>query len=96
MSHRERSTEDMIGFARRIIRALGARVADADEWELAELAALEVELQEALTKAVAGQMRYGRSWQHIGDAFGISRQAAFKRYAARIAEHSAPAGEGVG
>jgi hypothetical protein len=69
-----------IAFARRIIRAAGARVAHADEFELAELVALRDDLEEAIRVAVRGQRSYGRSWAHIGGALGITRQSAHERY----------------
>jgi hypothetical protein len=77
---------------KRMIRAAGRRVAEADEFELAELVAIRDELDEAIIAAIAGQRSYGRSWADIGDALGITRQAAQQRYsrpaelaAARIA-----------
>lgn len=69
-----------IDFARRVIRGAGRRVADADEFELAALVELRRDLEYAIGEAIAGQRAYGRSWQHIGDALGISRQAAHERY----------------
>ncbi|MDF2993145.1 MAG: hypothetical protein K0S37_3659 [Microbacterium sp.] len=83
MPKRERETGEMIAMARRIIRAVGARVADADEFELHEFAQLQHDLEQAMTVAVAGQLTRG-SWQTIGDALEISRVAAFKRYAEKI------------
>lgn len=79
---RERETLEYLGAARRFIRAAGARVAHADEFELAELVALRDELEEAITAGVHGQRSYGRSWAHIGSALGITRQSAFERYGA--------------
>lgn len=75
-----------------MIRAAGRRVADADEFELAELVALRDELDRAIADAVAGQ-RTGpaeRSWQSIGDALGMTRQAAHKRYAEHAATYFRP------
>lgn len=83
MSRRERDALSYIAFARRIIRGAGARVADADEFELAELVELRTELEAAITRAVEGQRSIGRSWAYIGDALGITRQAAQQRYGER-------------
>ena len=77
---RERDTMEYLGAARRFIRAAGDRVADADEFELAELAALRVDLEDAIRRAIEGQRSYGRSWAHIGNALGITRQSAQERY----------------
>jgi hypothetical protein len=77
---RERDTLEYLGAARRFIRAAGERVAEADEFELAELVALRDDLEEAIRTAIRGQRGYGRSWAHIGSALGIKRQSAQERY----------------
>lgn len=71
---------DYLAAAERFIRAAGRRVAEADEFELAELVALRGPLEEAIREAIAGQRGYGRSWAHIGAALGITRQSAQERY----------------
>ncbi len=81
---RERDTMDFIKAAERFIRAAGERVAEADEFELAELVALREPLEAAIRTAIRGQRRYGRSWAHIGAALGISRQAAQQTYGERL------------
>jgi len=78
---RERETMEYLAAARRFIAAAGRRVADADEFELAELVALRDDLEDAIALAIAGQRSYGRSWAHIGNALGITRQSAQERYA---------------
>ena len=82
---RERETLEYLAAARRFIRAAGKRVADADEFELAELVALRQELEAAIVVAVHGQRSYGRSWAYIGAALGMKRQSAQKRYGERAA-----------
>ncbi len=64
----------------RMIRAAGRRVADADEHELARLAQLQREFDAAMQAAVDGQLASGRSWTHIGNALGVTKQAAFKKF----------------
>jgi hypothetical protein len=76
----ERSTMDYLAAAARFIRAAGRRVADEDEFELAELVALRDVLEESIRHAIAGQRSYGRSWAHIGAALGTTRQSAQERY----------------
>ncbi|QCQ16977.1 hypothetical protein EHF32_09745 [Microbacterium sp. RG1] len=73
-----------LAFARRIIRKAGERVGDADEFELAELVSLRVDIEEAIAVAVRGQKATGRSWTKIGDALGISRQAVQQRYGEKV------------
>ncbi|KQQ65204.1 hypothetical protein [Microbacterium sp. Leaf320] len=80
MGAREVETSSYIEFARRIIRRAGERVAEADDWELAELVSLVDDVDRAVRRAVAGQREAGRSWQYIGDALGIKRQSAQERY----------------
>lgn len=82
---RERETLEYLAAARRFIRAAGKRVADADEFELAELVALRQELEAAIVVAVQGQRSYGRSWAYIGAALGMKRQSAQERYGERAA-----------
>ena len=65
---------------RRMIRAHGRRVADADPEDLAELAALRDELDAALVAAVEGQRERGASWAAIGRGLGITRQSAQSRF----------------
>jgi hypothetical protein len=83
MARRERETSEYLAFARRAIAAAGRRVADADEFELAELVELRTAVDDAVRVAVEGQRSYGRSWQHIGDALGIKRQSAQERFTPR-------------
>ncbi len=71
---------EYLGFASRAIVAAGKRVADADEFELAELVALRDVLEDAIRVGIYGQRARGRSWAHIGDALGITRQSAQERY----------------
>lgn len=84
MGRREVETGSYIAFARRIIRGAGARVAKADDWELGELLSLRDEVEDAISRAVVGLKAQGHSWQYIGDALGITRQAAQQRYADRM------------
>lgn len=85
MGRREVETSSYIGFARRIIRAAGDRVAAADDWELGELLSLRDEVEKAITRAVEGLRKQGHSWQYIADALGITRQSAHQRYAEKVA-----------
>lgn len=80
-TRRERSIEDYLGAVRRMLRAAAVRVANADEWELAELLALQAELDYAIAQAVAGQRELGgKSWSAIAEGAGVTRQAAHMRW----------------
>jgi hypothetical protein len=75
-------TPEYLKMLRRLITRAGARVADADEYELSQLLELENVLQDAIAAAVNGQRElYGRSWADIAKATGKTRQAAQKRWA---------------
>ena len=68
------------GFARRIIRAHGRRVATGDVEALRDLIALSSVIDEAIGEAVIGLRAFGYSWAEIGSRLGISRQAAQQRW----------------
>ena len=85
MSARSVETPDYVAFARRIIRAAGKRVAEGDEWELAELLSLRDEVEDAITTAVGGMRERGESWQYIADGLGVKRQSAQERYGEKVA-----------
>jgi hypothetical protein len=68
------------GFARRIVRAYGRRVADGDIGALADLAALAADVDDAIRVACAGLHATGYSWTEIGTQLGVSRQAARQRW----------------
>lgn len=76
-------TTEYAGMLRRMIRAYGRRVGDADVEDLATMLELQRELDAAIQGAVDAQReRHGRSWADIARATGSSRQAAQKKYGA--------------
>lgn len=77
---REYETVEFIGLVSRLIRRAGQRCADADEWELAELLGLQVDLERAVQTAVDGIRARGMSWAYIASATGFTRQAAFQKW----------------
>ncbi|MGC5030169.1 hypothetical protein [Micromonospora sp. DT229] len=74
---------EFAGFARRIIRAHGRRVATGDVEALRDLTALSAAIDQAITDAVIGLRAFGYSWAEIGSRLGISRQAAQQRWGDR-------------
>lgn len=72
-------TPEFAAMLRRMVKALGRRLADGDPVDLAELLAVQKELDAALDEAVRGQRRQF-SWDEIGQGLGVSRQAAQKRF----------------
>lgn len=72
-------TPSFAAFVRRIVRAYGRRLADADEVDLAEAWRLRELLDQQIDAAIPA-LRERYSWQAIGDAVGMSKQAAHERW----------------
>lgn len=72
-------TPEYAAMMRRMMRAHGRRVADADPEDLAELVALREVLEESIASAVEG-MRSRYSWAQVARGLGTTRQAAQMRY----------------
>ncbi len=72
-------------FARRIMRAMARRCADADVEDLADLITLSGEVDNAIVVAVTGLRAQGHSWADIARATGTSRQAAQQRWGVKAA-----------
>jgi hypothetical protein len=78
---RYRETPEFAAFVRRIVRAYGVRVADKDIEALADLVAVQREVDAAVRVAVTGLQGSGDySWGDIGRVLGITRQAAQQKY----------------
>lgn len=82
---RERSAEEVAGAARRMIRALGRRVGDADPVDLQLVTALRAEVEAAVTAAMRDQRAAGFSLAEVGAGLGMSKQAVAKRLGAAAA-----------
>lgn len=89
---RKRGPVELPEFAsmvRRIIRAFGARVADADPEDLAVMLAVRTELDAVILAAVYEQNQIQeRSWAAIGGAAGITRQSAYDRWGKAVRERA--------
>lgn len=75
-------TPEYAKMVRRMMRAYGKRVADADDVDLAEMLAMRDEFDAAIVRAVYGQRTmWQRSWADIARAAGYrSAQAAQQRW----------------
>lgn len=83
-SKRDTGTDEFVGFVRRIVRAHGRRVADNDIAALGALAAVRAEVDDVIAAAVLTlHDEHGYSWAAIGAELGVTREAAFQRYARR-------------
>lgn len=75
---------DYAAMMRRMLKAHGRRVADADVEDLQELIELQGALDEAIAYAITeSRGRHGRSWTDIARAAGTTKQAAFQRWGKR-------------
>lgn len=70
---------------RRMIRAYGRRVADADEVDLAEMAELRQLLDEVIGDTIQEmRAKHDRPWSYIARGLGTTKQAAQQRYGRRL------------
>lgn len=67
----------------RMVRAFGRRLEMADAGDLPQLVELSGVVDEVLADSVAAMRRRGVTWSEIGEAFGITKQAAQKRWGHR-------------
>jgi hypothetical protein len=73
--------------ASRLRSLLRSSLADGDPARrLSSLATLQSELEELETQAAADALRSGMSWRQIGEALGISKQAAHHRHSKGVSE----------
>lgn len=79
---RERSAEEVAGAARRMIRALGRRVGDADPIDLLLVTQLRAEVEAAYLDAMRSQREAGFSYAEIAAGLGTSKQAVAQRLSA--------------
>jgi hypothetical protein len=77
---------------RRLIKAIGKRIATEDPDELLLLIELDEELRQAWTTAVTGIRRSGFTDRQIGAALGTTRQAVEQRWPRSPAAFRAEAG----
>lgn len=73
---------EFTAFSRRILRAVGRRIAAGDVDALPDLAALSADLDAAIGDVVLGLRAVGYSWGEIAARLGVTRQAAHQRWAA--------------
>ncbi|QIN94306.1 helix-turn-helix DNA binding domain protein [Arthrobacter phage BlueFeather] len=74
-------TTEYAAMMRRMVRAYGRRVGDADPEDLAAMLELQAVLAESIQEAVTLQRAtHGRSWADIAKGAGTSRQAAQMRW----------------
>ena len=82
-THKDVANIDMTA---RMIRAAGRRAGGYDPDQLPRLSHLHAEVEAAMVAAVAGMREQGVTWASIGNALGITKQAALMFYGPRVAE----------
>jgi hypothetical protein len=75
-----RETPDVTAAVRRLVRALGKRIATEDPEALELLLDLEADLREAWRTAITGLRGSGFLDREIGDVLACSRQAVEQRW----------------
>jgi hypothetical protein len=66
----------------RVVISEGRRVAtQGTEYDLTRLAAVRGALEGAIREAVHGLIERDANWTGIGEALGVTKSAAFQRYA---------------
>ena len=65
----------------RLIRAYAKRVGSGDDLDLTAMLLIDTYLHEAIQAAVNGMREQGHSWQYIATGAGVTRQAAWDRWA---------------
>lgn len=76
-------TPEYLAMLRRLLRSAATRVASGDVDDFAVLVSIDEDLQLALQVAVAGLRASGHTWEAIGAATGVTRQAALMKWQRR-------------
>lgn len=86
---REKQNSEFAAFARRMIRGWGRRAEAGDHLVLGDMLAAREQLDTAIADAVytltqptADGGKWGYTWREIGEATGMERQHAFRKWAA--------------
>lgn len=79
-------TPEYAAMLRRMIRAYGRRVAEADEVDLAEMVELRQLLDEVIADTITDmRTKHDRSWSYIAQGLGTTKQAAQQWHGRRVA-----------
>jgi hypothetical protein len=60
------------------------RAADHHDPRLSRLCRESLRIEKALTEVVSSARRQGHTWTEIGRAFGVTKQAAWRRFAGGV------------
>jgi hypothetical protein len=77
---RYRETPEVVAAIRRLVRAMGKRIAEEDPESLLLLRELEQEVRRAWQVAIEGIRHSGATDREIGEVLGTTRQAVEQRW----------------
>jgi hypothetical protein len=95
MQHRDAEERSLVDLAAAVERASAAVVVGDDIAAIEAADLLAERSQRRLHDVVASARVRGVSWQQIGDALGVSRQAAFKRFGSSARDDAEGGGMGT-
>lgn len=75
-----KDNREFFGAVQRMVRAAYRRAAETDPEEFAALAGLPTLCADLEAQAVHALRAQGYTWEHIGRAFKMTKQAAFNRW----------------
>jgi hypothetical protein len=81
-NEKKTGTEQYARFVGNVIKSYGkkAKAGELDTTSLTQLAELQAILDAQKVEVVHGLRTLGYSWQEIGDALGVTKAAAFKKF----------------
>lgn len=84
-SHKRSGTEEYAKFAMRMLRSYGRRAkeGEVDIDALTQLADIQRQLDDQMAETVLALRAQGFSWDQIGQALGMTRSAAYKKFVGR-------------
>lgn len=77
---RQVETMDYAAFARRVVRAYGERLAEADYPDLTDALEVLEQFEQAIAAGMRAQAERG-SWAQVALGLGMTRQGAYQRFA---------------
>lgn len=80
MKRRYTETADYLRMVKRIVAGAGRRVGRCDPDDLTQLCAIRDDVEASIQVAVDGLRADGFTWESIGAAMGVTRQAALMRW----------------
>jgi len=71
---------NLVGMIGRMVKAAGVKMRHSDAEDLRALVDIHRDLENAIRHGIEGLREDGYSWKSIGEALGVTGQAAYMRY----------------